>query len=56
MLTLKKNHKRPFIINEKLNLFGRDDTRQAKSPIFIVVTQAEEVPRAKKTKRDVMRT
>ena len=35
----------------KLSLFGRDYTRQAKSLIFIVVPQAEQVPKVqKKTK------
>ena len=35
----------------KLNLFGRDDTKQAKSLIFIVVPQAEQVPKVQKKKR-----
>ena len=43
----------------KLSLFVRDDTRQAISFIFIVVSQAEQVPKVqkkkkKKAKRDVM--
>ena len=39
MLKLKKNYK------WKLSLFGRDDTKQAKSLIFIVVPQVEHVPK-----------
>ena len=39
MLKLKKNYK------WKLSLFGRDDTKQAKSLIFIVVPQVENVPK-----------
>ena len=45
----------------KLNLFGRNDTKQAKSLIFIVVPQAEQVPKVqtnkkkkKEAKRDVI--
>ena len=36
----------------KLNLFGRDDTKQAKSLIFIVVPQAEQVPKVQKKKKE----
>ena len=38
-----------------MNLFDRDDTKQAKSLIFNVFFQVEEVPKVqkKKTKRDV---
>ena len=41
---------------QKLSFFGRDDTRQAKRLIFIVVPQARQVPNVKETKRDVIRT
>ena len=34
----------------KLSLFGRDDAKQAKSLIFIVVPQLEQVPKNKKKK------
>ena len=34
----------------ELSLFGRDDTKQAKSLIFIVVPQVEQVPKNKKLK------
>ena len=34
-----------YIYNCKLSLFGRDDTKQAKSLIFIVVPQVERVPK-----------
>ena len=40
-----------------MSLFGRDYTRQAKSLIFIVVPQAEQVPKVQKkkeAKRDVI--
>ena len=41
-----------------LSLFGRDDTKQAKSLIFNVVSQAEQGPKVqgKKAKEDVIRT
>ena len=32
----------------KLTLFGRDDTKQAKSPIFIVASQVEQFPKVQK--------
>ena len=35
----------------KLSLFVRDDTRQAISFIFIVVSQAEQVPKVQKKKK-----
>ena len=40
------------------SLFGRDDTKQAKSLIFTVVSQAEQSPKVqgKKAKEDVIRT
>ena len=45
-----------FYHKQKLDLFRRDDAKQGKSLIFIVVPQAEQVPNIKKTKRDVIRT
>ena len=35
----------------KLSLFGWDDTKQAKSPIFIVVPQVEQIPKNIKKKK-----
>ena len=35
----------------KLSLFGRDDTKQAKSLIFIVVPKTEQVPKVKKKQK-----
>ena len=35
----------------KLSLFGRDDTKQAKSRIFIVVPQVEQFPKAQEEKK-----
>ena len=35
----------------KLSLFGSDDTKQAKSLIFIVVPKTEQVPKVKKKKK-----
>ena len=55
MLMLKK-YIAIIYYKQKLILFGRDDTRQAKSLIFIVVSQAEQVVKVGKTKRDVIRT
>ena len=42
MLVLKMVKKYINIYKYKLSLFGRDDKRQAKSLIFIVVSQAEQ--------------
>ena len=47
-----------YIYKYKLSLFGRDDTKQAKSLIFIVVPQVEQFPKVQKIinkikKRDV---
>ena len=71
MLVLKIKKKQSIaIIHYKceLSLFGRDDTKQAKNLIFIVVYQAEQVPKVQKknkqqqqqqqqqTKRDVIIT
>ena len=43
----------------KLSFFGRDDRKQAKSLIFIVVPQVEQFPKVQKNKKkmvDVVRT
>ena len=46
-----------YIYKYKLSLFGRDDTKQAKSLIFIVVPQVEQFPKVQKKKMlDVVRT
>ena len=42
-----------YIDKYKLSLFGRDDTKQAKSLIFIVVPQVEQFPKVQKKRRDV---
>ena len=42
-----------YIYKYKLSLFGRDDTKQAKSLIFIVVPQVEQFPKVQKKRRDV---
>ena len=41
---------------QKLSRFSRDDIKQAKSLIFIVIPETEQVPKVKKTKRDFIRT
>ena len=51
MLVLKMVKKYINIYKYKLSLFGRDDTRQAKSLIFIVVSKVEQ-----KKKLDAIRT
>ena len=55
MLMLRKKKKQCIAIiyyKCKLSLFRRDDTKQAKSLIFTVVPQTEQVPKVqKKTKR-----
>ena len=35
----------------KLSLFGRDDTKQAKSHVFIAVPQVEQFPKVQNKKR-----
>ena len=45
MLVLKMVKKYINIYKYKLSLFGRDDTKQAKSLIFIVVPQVEQFPK-----------
>ena len=44
MLVLKMVTKYMNIYKYKLSLFGRDDTKQAKSLIFIVVPQVKQFP------------
>ena len=57
MLVLKMVKKYINIYKYKLSLFGRDDTKQAKSLIFIVVPQVEQFPKVQKKKMlDVVRT
>ena len=57
MLVLKMVKKYINIYKYKLSLFGRDDTKQAKSLIFIVVPQVEQFPKVQKKKMlDVIRT
>ena len=57
MLVLKMIKKYINIYKYKLSLFGRDDTKQAKSLIFTVVPQLEQFPKVqkkpKKPKEDV---
>ena len=45
MLVLKMVKKYINIYKYELSLFGRDDTKQAKSLIFIVVPQVEQFPK-----------
>ena len=42
-----------YIYKYKLSLFGRDDTKQAKRLIFIVVPQAEKFPKVQKKKKNL---
>ena len=58
MLVLKIVKKYISIYKYKLSLFGWDDTKQAKSLIFIVVSQVEQFPKVQKKKKmlDVIRT
>ena len=57
MLVLKIVKKYINIYKYKLSVFGRDDTKQAKSLIFIVVPQVEQFPKVQKKKiLDVART
>ena len=53
MLVLKMVKKYINIYKYKLSLFGRDDTKQAKSLIFIVVPQVEQFPKVQKKNIDV---
>ena len=57
MLVLKMVKKYINIYKYELSLFGRDDTKQVKSFIFIVVPQVEQFPKVqKKLMLDVVRT
>ena len=58
MLVLKMVKKYINIYKYKLSLFGRDDKKQAKSLIFILVPQVEQFPKVQKKKKmlDVIRT
>ena len=57
MLVLEMVKKYINIYKYKFSLFGRDDTKQAKSLIFIVVPQVEQFPKVHKKKMlDVVRT
>ena len=51
MLVLKMVKKYINIYKYKLSLFGRDDTKQAKSLIFTVVPQVEQFPKVQKRKK-----
>ena len=57
MLIFKKKKKKQYIAyiyyERKLSVFVRDDTRQAKILIFIVVPQAEQVPKVKKREMQI---
>ena len=44
-----------YIYKYKLSLFGRDDTKQAKSLIFIVVSQVEQFPKVQIKKKRYVR-
>ena len=55
MLVLKMVKKYINIYKYELSLFGRDDTKQAKSLIFIVVPQAEQFPKVQKRKKKDVR-
>ena len=50
MLVLKMVKKYINIYKYKLSLFGRNDRKQAKSLIFIVVPQVEQFPKVQKKK------
>ena len=51
MLVLKMVKKYINIYKYELSLFDRDDTKQAKSFIFIVVPQVEQFPKKKQKKK-----
>ena len=51
MLVLKMVRKYINIYKYELSLFGRDDTKQAKNLIFIVVPQVEQFPKVQKRKK-----
>ena len=54
MLVLKMVRKYINIYKYELSLFGRDDTKQAKNLIFIVVPQVEQFPKVQKRKKKKM--
>ena len=58
MLVLKMVKKYINVCKYKLSIFGRDDTKQAKSFIFIAVPQVEQFPKVQKKVRmlDIIRT
>ena len=58
MLVLKMVKKYINVCKYKLSIFGRDDTKQAKSLIFIAVPQVELFPKVQKKVRmlDIIRT
>ena len=51
MLVLKMVKKYINVCKYKLSIFGRDDTKQAKSLIFIAVPQVEQFPKVQKKVR-----
>ena len=51
MLVLKMVKKYINIYKYKLNVFGRDDRKQAKSLIFNVVRQVEQFPKVQQRKK-----
>ena len=53
MLVLKMVKKYINIYKYKLILFSRDDIKQAKSIIFIVVPQIKQFPKVQKKEKDV---
>ena len=55
MLVLKMVKKYKYIYKYKLSLFGRDDTKQAKSLVFIVVSQVEQFPKVQIKKKRYVR-
>ena len=57
VLVLKMVKKYINIYKYELSLFGRDDTKQVKSLIFIVVPQVEQIPKVqKKAKKNENKT
>ena len=52
MLVLKMIKKYINIYKYEVSLLGRDDTKQAKSFIFIVVLQVEQFPKVQKKKNN----
>ena len=48
MLKQQQQQQQQTIYKWKFSLFGRDDTKQAKSLIFTAVPQVEQVPKVQK--------